>query len=101
MDIKYKLEKGTATITGCDPKPTGALIIPDTIDGFPVTAIGDSAFQYCRRLTNATIPNSVTAIGEWAFRGCIKLTDVTIPNSVTSIGWRAFPKHTVITRETA
>ena len=27
--MKYKLEKGTITITDCDPKPTSDLIIPD------------------------------------------------------------------------
>ena len=73
--LKYKLEKGTITITSCDPKPTGALIIPDTIDGFPVTSIGYGAF--------------------W---GCSGLTSVTIPNSVTSMSDYAFPNHTVITK---
>ena len=75
MDIKYKLEKGTATITGCDPKPTGDLIIPDAIDGFPVTSIGESAFK-----------------------GCSGLTSVTLPSSITKIGNLAFPNHTVISK---
>ena len=55
-----------------------------------VTNIGNSAFDYCYKLTSVTIPNSVTSIGSAAFYGCHSLTSVTIPNSVTSIGSNAF-----------
>ena len=41
----------------------GAVTIPDTINGLPVTSIGDSAFRYCTSLTSVLIPNSVTGIG--------------------------------------
>ena len=45
--------------------------IPDS-----VTSIGDSAFEYCYRLTSITIPDRVTSIGYWAFGDCHSLTDV-------------------------
>jgi len=88
--IKYKLEKVKITITSCDPKPTGDVIIPDKIDGLSVTSIGNYAFYKCSGLTSVTLPSSLTSIGEWAFSGCTGLTSMTIPNSVTSIGKYAF-----------
>ena len=72
------------------PSPTGAVTIPSTLGGKPVTSIGDYAFYNCSGLTSVTIPNSVTSIGSLAFSGCRGLTSVTIPNSVTSIGDWAF-----------
>ena len=66
------------------------LVIPETIDGKKVAAIGDYAFRWCRSLTSITIPDSVTSIGDYAFWGCGSLTSVTIPDSVTSIGGNPF-----------
>jgi hypothetical protein len=68
----------------------GAVTVPSTIDGLPVVAIRDSAFEYCTNLTNVTIPKSVTTIGDRAFRGCTHLQTINIPHSVTTIGDDAF-----------
>jgi hypothetical protein len=43
-DFTYTNDCCAVTITGYTG-PGGAVIIPDTINGLPVTAIGDSAFQ--------------------------------------------------------
>jgi hypothetical protein len=64
--------------------------IPPSIDGIPVTAIGNYAFINCSSLTAITIPASVTAIGVNAFDGCSSLTSITIPSGVTAIGSYAF-----------
>jgi hypothetical protein len=87
--FNYTTNQGTITITGYTG-PGGPVIIPDTINGLPVTSIGDSAFFNRPSLTSITIPSSVTSIGDFAFFNGTSLTSVTIPNSVTSIGDDAF-----------
>ena len=87
---------GTITITGYNG-PGGAVTIPSTINGLPVTSIGDIAFdayhtanQFDSPLTSVTIPDSVTSIGDLAFQECTSLANISIPNSVTNIGEGAF-----------
>ena len=73
------------------------VVIPETIEGVPVIAIGVYAFQGCSSLTSVTIPESVTSIGEDAFFGCSSLTSVTIPEGVIHIGSYAFEGCTNLT----
>lgn len=66
----------TVTIT----KYTGTestVILPSTINSWPVTKIGEDAFQDNTTITSVTIPASVTEIGANAFAGCTNLTSVT------------------------
>ena len=69
--FKYTVYNGEATITGLvDDDYFGAIEIPSTIGGYPVTAIGDNAFAGCV-FTSITIPDSVTSIGDNAFSNCL------------------------------
>lgn len=54
------------------------------------TAIDESCFKGCSRLTGVVIPNTVTSIGKNAFSSCSSLERISIPSSVTSIGNSAF-----------
>ena len=96
----YEIANGKATITDCSTSASGAITIPSTLGGYPVTSIGDDAFRDCKSLTSVTIPNSVTSIGDRVFVDCSSLTSVTIPNSVTIIGWYAFESCSSLTNIT-
>ncbi len=95
-DLTFSTTNGEVTITDCDPAATGELVIPDNIEGSPVTSIGEWAFNRSR-LTSITIPDSVTSIGNEAFGLCTRLTSITIPDSVTTIGDGAFYRCSALT----
>jgi hypothetical protein len=95
--LTWTTTNGEVTITDCDTLATGELIIPDTIEGKPVTSIGDEAFFECTSLTSITIPDRVTSIGGAAFFSCASLTSITIGKGVTSIGYEAFYACTSLT----
>ncbi len=71
--------------------------IPATLDGYPVTAIGERAFHKCTGLTSVVIPDRVTSIGKSAFAGCENLKKINIPANVTEIEDYAFEECTGLT----
>ena len=87
--LTYEIADGEVTITDCDTSISGELTIPETIEGYPVTDIGEWAFENCTELTNVKIPDSVINIGSGAFQYC-NFTSVAIPDSVANIGGNAF-----------
>ena len=106
--VRYSVNDDNTTVTVAgypsDSKPTGNLTIPKSVTyggiSYPVTSIGNEAFDGCSGLTSVTIGNSVTSIGKGAFCQCSGLTSVTIGNSVTSIGNFAFYKCSGLTSVT-
>lgn len=89
-DLTYKINDGKVIITSCNKDVSGTLIIPNTIEGYPVTSIDSIAFSNCSNLTCIDIPNSVTSIDSCAFASCTNLVSINIPDSVISIGDSAF-----------
>ena len=81
----YTTNNGAITITGYTGAG-GAVVIPSTINGMPVTSIGSNAFFNCTSLTGMTFPNSITNLGNAAFAGCTSLTNIAIPRGVTGSG---------------
>jgi hypothetical protein len=55
-NFTYSIADGAVTITNYTDSTMTTLVIPNYIDGYPVTAIGDSAFVKCTLLVSAYIP---------------------------------------------
>ena len=89
-DLTYTTTDGKVTITDCKKNAAGELVIPETVEGNPVTSIGELAFRDCSDLREIKIPNSVVSIGNQAFTSCFDLEKITIPNGVVSIGEKVF-----------
>lgn len=84
----FTTNNGAITITGYTGT-NSIVIVPSSTNGYPVMAIGDSAFAG-QSVTMVNIPNSITSIGNDVFYYCTNLANASIPNSVTNIGSDVF-----------
>lgn len=64
--------------------------IPETVEGKPVTVIGEEAFYEKSKMTEIHLPSGIETIEKGAFYRCYSLTSVTIPATVMQIGSGAF-----------
>ena len=86
----YIITDSGVTILRYDTTATGEVVIPTTIDDYPVTKIGDKAFWGCESITSLTLNDGLISIGKQAFRDCSALLSVTFSASVESVGEYAF-----------
>lgn len=61
--LTYAIENGEVIITDCDEDASGKIVIPDTIEGYPVTKILGYTFSQCDSITSITVPAGVKKIG--------------------------------------
>lgn len=79
-DFAYTADDGEVTIT--DYIGTSEhVLIPDAIDGLPVTALGHRAF-YEKTVTTVVVPDSVTEIGAACFSGDNYLVSLKLPDGL-------------------
>lgn len=88
--LTYEINNGEVTITDCDESISGDVVIPDTIEGYPVRVIKNGAFMNCKKLVSVAIGDNVTVLNEGSFAECDNLESVTFGNSVKEIGYCAF-----------
>lgn len=79
-DFSYTADGGEVTITEYIGESEHVLI-PDTIDGLPVTALGHRAF-YEKTVTTVVVPDSVTEIGAACFSGDNYLVSLKLPDGL-------------------
>lgn len=89
-NFKYTVTDENSAVISKYTGNEASVEIPESINGYPVTEIGDSAFKGNFSLKNAEIPNGVKIIGDYAFNDCTGLESVNIPESVKKIGKSAF-----------
>lgn len=92
----YAVFEDRAVITDFTGTET-EIIVPSHIGDYPVTEIGDYAFEAGWNITSITLPDSITKISEQAFADCESLTSVNIPDGVTFIGRGAFSNCLALT----
>ena len=103
----------TCKITGMGICMDTEIGIPQYIDGYKVTAIGQYAFMYntsitsvkmlegitkielesfsgCDNLVSVVLPEGLISIGDYAFINCEKLRDINLPSTVEEIGLYCF-----------
>ena len=102
------------TLTGASDvgKDNSKIVIPNAVDGVPVTAIGkeafkdteiqyvylgeniteigESAFEGCKRLYMAVLNDGLKTIGDSAFYGCTYLNEIVAGDNIETIGEKAF-----------
>jgi hypothetical protein len=120
---QYSIENGEVTINSILFKIRSGydIYIPEEIEGYPVTVIGDGAivagsiklnsvvvpkhvkkieegaFLDCPNLFKVVLPEGLEIIEDDAFYGCKSLKKINIPDTVTKIGYSAFQECTSLT----
>ena len=114
---------GNATITGGPSGVEGltGLLVPESVGGKTVTAVGMMAFQGRTELVKAILPDTVTnvqlmafagcdalasvqlgagvrSLDTWVFQDCTSLTNVALPEGLATIGGSAFTGCTGLER---
>lgn len=83
------IDDNTVTVVGYDGIAS-EIIIPDEIEGLPVTKIAASAFRQENNLESVIISNTVFLIGAEAFSLCENLERVVLGEAVQTISYKAF-----------
>lgn len=89
----YEIQNGEATITGYNKDLLRRkVLIPQEIEGYPVTTIGDRAFSDMPSGIGKEfyIPDNVTTFGKEAFAGSAYLDAVRMPQKLTKMGEGVF-----------
>ena len=80
----------SCTITGIGTCTDIRINMPETIDGYTVTKIGNNAFYDCKSIRKIILPDTITEIGSTAFYACTGIDEIILPEGLETIGSAAF-----------
>ena len=89
-DLSYSSDGSGITVTDCLTSATGAMDIPDTIDGLPVVKIASEAFKSCNQITSMTMPNTITTIGSYCFFNCDNMESIQLSTGLSTLSTALF-----------
>lgn len=92
-DFSYTVENGEVTITGYSGGED--IVMPDTIEGMPVTSIERGGIFAGKQLASVKFPIYLKQIGAYTFADSTIETDITLPDGITAISEGAFLNCTV------
>lgn len=96
IEWTYSVSGGTVTVgipwskTAVPNATEGAIVIPDSLGGYPVTGIAANGFVNCSHLTSISMPAGLNSIGIQAFTGCSSLHVLSFPEGLTTIDASVF-----------
>lgn len=97
--LNYELGESGYIITGGKNFESGKtydIVIPETIDGVPVTEISNTAFSSNRYIRSVVMPSSITTIGNGSFKKCSALEKVVLSEGLQSMGDAVFEGCTAL-----
>ncbi|MBR5288156.1 MAG: leucine-rich repeat domain-containing protein [Clostridia bacterium] len=78
------------TLVSFDAGTGTSAAIPAEVNGLPVSAIAERAFENETTLVSITMPESITEIGSYAFKNCSSLSAITLSDNLKVLGGEAF-----------
>ncbi len=87
--LSMKIKEGEVYITGFVTLPKNELIIPESVNSYPVTVIDGYAF-YNTSISKLVLPEGLKVIKGRAFQKCYELKEISFPASLEVIEQSAF-----------
>lgn len=87
---EYEVINGGVVIKKYITFEADEVVVPESIEGYPIQEIGEGAFSNCKTIKKIVLPDNLHKIGKYVFNCCESLADINLPNGLTEIGSRAF-----------
>lgn len=83
--LTFEIYSDHAEVAECEEGVT-EVVIPEEIEGVPVTVIQNSAFSYCDALIEIKGGNGITTVNPYAFKGCAWLNNAKLNGTQLILG---------------